>query len=435
MTGTKKKLDLHWMVLIGMLMGAIAGGICQATLGTGDPNVAWFNNEIAKPLGQLFLRLIYMIVIPLLFSALTLGVLELGGSKKLGRIGLKTLGFTVVLSGIAVALAIAGANLVKPGGGIGAEQTASLMQLYGKPEDAAKSVEKAKEAKGPGQTILDLFPANPVEEAAKPNLGGVLPFMVFALFFGVALAAIEPEVAAPVKSFLEGLFAVTQKLVEYAMRLAPLGVAALMFGTVSQLGWDAFAALGKYAGLVLALLLFQMLGVYSIVLRVFAKRNPLQFFHSLREVILTAFGTSSSNATLPVALRVSQEKAGIPRDISNFVLTVGATGNQNGTALFEGVTVLFLAQAFGVTLDVTQQLTVVGLAVIAGIGTAGVPGGAWPMIAAILGMLGVPPAAIGLCLGIDRILDMSRTVVNVVGDITIAACVAGDEQAVVPVPS
>ncbi len=418
------KWPLHTKIFLGLLLGAIAGGIAQATLGAKHPDLVWWVDQILKPLGQIFLRLIFMVVIPLLFSALVLGVSDIGDVKKLGRIGFRAIGLTVVLSGIAVALAIFGTNLVQPGAGITPERRTELVKLYGDEKTATQRVEQAKEAKGPGETILNFIPENPFEEAAKPKLGGVLALMVFALLFGVALSGIEAEKALPVRVFLEGIFAVSLKLIDMAMKLAPIGVFALIFATAATLGMDAFIALGKYAGLVLAVLAIHLIVTYSVAIWAIAKRSPLAFFKQIREVIVTAFATSSSNATLPTALRVGEEELGIPREINSFVLTVGATANQNGTALFEGITVLFLAQVFGVQLAIADQVTVIGLCILAGVGTAGVPGGAWPMIAAICGLVGVPPGAIALCLGVDRILDMSRTVVNVVGDLTIAACVS-----------
>lgn len=208
------------------------------------------------------------------------------------------------------------------------------------------------------------------------------------------------------------------------MKYAPIGVFFLVFRAASSLGANAVVAVGQYVILVLAALALHMFVTYPIFLKFVAKRDPVQFFRQCREVILTAFSTSSSNATLPVALRVAEQEVGLPRKTSSFVLTVGATANQNGTALFEGITILFLAQFAGVNLDFSQQLTIMGLAILAGIGTAGVPGGAWPMIGVILAKFGIPVELIGVVIGIDRILDMSRTVLNVVGDITIAACVS-----------
>lgn len=423
----KKGIPLHIKVLVGLILGALSGWLIQQQYGAKHPDVAWWIAEVLDPLGTLFLRLIYMVIIPLLFSALTLGIMELGGAKKLGRIGIRALLFTVILSGTAVGMAVIGTNLVQPGKGFSPEQITELTAKYGETTRAEDSVRKASEQKGFVRTVVDFVPSNPVESASTPNLGGVLQFMVFAVFFGIALATIDAQTAAPVKSVMEGIFAASQRLIEMAMVVAPVGVFALIFKTSATLGLEAFVALGKYAALVLILLAVHLLVTYSVVLKLFAKRNPLEFFRQVRVVMLTAFSTSSSNATLPAALRSSEEDLKIPREIGNFVLTVGATANQNGTALFEGVTVLFLAQLFGIQLSIAEQFTVIGLAILAGIGTAGVPGGSWPMIAAILVQVNVPPAAIALCIGIDRILDMSRTVVNVIGDMTIAACVARSE--------
>lgn len=431
----KKGVPLHVKVLLGLILGALVGWVVQQQYGPKHPDVAWWITEVFDPVGTLFLRMIYMVIIPLLFSALTLGIMELGGAKKLGRIGVRALLFTVILSGTAVGLAVISTNIVQPGRGFTESQRLDLTERFGDATKAADSVQKASEQKGPIRTIVDFVPANPVESAGAPNLGGVLQFMVFAVFFGIALATIDPQTAAPVKSVMEGIFAASQRLIEIAMLVAPIGVFALIFKTSATLGLEAFLALGKYAALVLFLLALHLFGTYSIVLKLFAKRNPLQFFRQVRVVVLTAFSTSSSNATLPTALRSSHEDLKIPREIGNFVMTVGATANQNGTALFEGVTVLFLAQLFGIPLSIGEQFTVIGLAILAGIGTAGVPGGSWPMIAAILVQVNVPPAAIALCIGIDRILDMSRTVVNVVGDMTIAACVAQSEGLVVGEPA
>jgi DAACS family dicarboxylate/amino acid:cation (Na+ or H+) symporter len=422
-----RKMPLFAKIFIGMFLGAILGVIAQNSLGAGNPDLKWWVDEVANPVGQIFLRMIFMVVIPLLFSALVLGITELGDVRRIGRIGMRALGMTFLLTGVAVGLALLAVNTMKPGTGIAPAEREKMMAMYADSGKAEKSIEKAKEKTGFGQTLLGVIPENPFEEAAKPKLGGVLAFMVFALLFGIAMTGIEPEKALSLKQFLEGLFAVSLRLIEMAMSLAPIGVFALIFATAATLGFGAIAALGNWVGVVLLVLVIQLFGTYSLALKFIAKKSPVTFFRNVREVIVTAFTTSSSNATLPTALRVGEEKLGIPRSINSFVLTVGATANQNGTALFEGITVLFLAQLFGVQLAVADQLTIVGLCILAGIGTAGVPGGAWPMIASILVMVGVPPEAIGLCIGIDRILDMSRTVVNVVGDLTIAECVAAGE--------
>ncbi|MEQ1934254.1 MAG: dicarboxylate/amino acid:cation symporter, partial [Fimbriimonadaceae bacterium] len=503
-----------------LVLGAIAGAIAQSQWGGTDALKSWQDN-LFSPLGAIFMNLIFMVVVPLLFAALVLGVAELGDARKFGRIGVRSLFLTIILSGIAVLLGLGLVNLVRPGdidrgnhmdrisvsgnptsgtialkkdalmiaeipydatkesvqtalnqasinaevtGGplpkkpllveykdtpvtlgksnLSAESTLEgdasakasvtgtfkLMSAFGNEEDAAKKTEQAGKAQTVAQTIVDLVPKNPLDSAVKALDGGLLAFMVFALFFGLALSSIDAEKAQPVKQFLEGLFAISQKVIDYAMRFAPIGVFGFAFVAASKLGVEAFVALGKYAIIVLLGLAIQLFVIYPIFIFFVAKRNPLTFFRQVKTVMLTAFATSSSNATLPYALKAAEDEVGLPRNISSFVLTVGATANQNGTALFEGITIIFLAQFYGVPLDLSGQVTVMLLSIVAGIGTAGVPGGSWPMIAIILTKVGVPPNSIGLCLGIDRILDMSRTVLNVTGDITIATCVTAMEE-------
>lgn len=421
-------MPLHTKIFLGLVLGAIAGAICQRTLGADNPGLQNFVKNFAQPVGQIFLRMIFMIVVPLLLSALVLGVADLGDAKKVGRVGMRALLMTLLLSGTAVAIGLIAVNTVRPGDGINAERRERLMTLYADKKGATKNIETSKEAKTAAQTVVEIVSQNPVKDATEALTGGLLPFMFFALVFGLALSSIEPEKAEPIKALLDGLLAVCLRIIEYAMKLAPFGVFGLIFSTTALLGTDALLALLKYVLLVLAALAIHQFVTYSLALRFIARRNPVEFFKQIQTVMLTAFATSSSNATLPTALKSAQEDVKLPRDISTFVLTVGATANQNGTALFEGITILFLAQFFGIDLTLSQQMMVMGLAIIAGVGTAGVPGGAWPMIAIILVKVGVPAEAIGIVLGIDRILDMSRTVLNVTGDMTIAACVSAMEQ-------
>jgi len=416
------------------VLGAISGLAAQAFLLDGSKNEAlrWFTANIADNVGSIFLAMIFMVVVPLLFSALALGIAEIGDVARVGRVGVKALVITCLLSGIAVCLGLAAVNLVKPGEGIPAEKKAELQRQINADEALKKGTAELTATEDP--PVLGVVPKNPLLEAGRALKGGLLPFMFFALVFGLALAAVPAEKAAPMRGFLEGLFAVSLQMIEFAMKLAPIGVFCLVFKTGAMMGLDFFLALLKYALLVLGVLAIHLFGVYSIVLQVIAKRNPLQFFQQMKTVMLTAFATSSSNATLPTALKAAEEEVGLPNDISSFVLTVGATANQNGTALFEGITIIFLCQLYGVQLDTAQQLWVMLMAIIAGVGTAGVPGGAWPMIASIVKVLKVPGESIGMVLGIDRILDMSRTVLNVTGDMVIACCVSTWEGRKTAVP-
>lgn len=424
MSKLRKRVPLHTRILGGLVLGAIFGLAAQALVPEGSKNesLKWLNGNVMQNVGSGFLALIFMVVVPLLFSALVLGVAEIGEVAKVGRVGVRALIMTFILSGIAVGIGILGVNLVRPGELISSEIRQQLVASVDKAETEKKgAAEKMAEADPP---VVGIIPKNPILEATRALSGGLIPFMFFALVFGLALAGVEEEKASPVRALLEGLFSVSQKMVQMAMVLAPIGVFALVFRTASTLGLSVLGAVGVYALLVVACLAIHMFVTYPLAIRFIGKRNPIQFFKQIKSVIFTAFATSSSNATLPEALRSAQEDVGLPRDISTFVLTVGATANQNGTALFEGITILFLAQFYRIPLDLSQQLTVMLLAIVAGIGTAGVPGGSWPMIAGVISRFGIPVDGIGIVLGIDRILDMCRTTLNVVGDMTIAVCVS-----------
>lgn len=426
-------MKLHTKIFIGMVFGIVAGlviknlGLQQDTL---DTIVKWVD-----PVGRIFMNLIFMMVIPLILSALILGIAEIGDVKKLGRMGGKLLIYTVIVSFIAVLIGITMVNVFNPGKTISAETREYLVNEFGAEAAMANAQAEANKAdeRTAGDVIAQIIPRNPFEEmtnAFNPTHtgGGLLSVMFFALIFGVAMAAVGPEKTATLKSFLEGVYEVVIKVIGYAMALAPYGVAALLFNMVLNVGADFLISLLWYVLVVLGALAIHQFVVYSIILKYFAKRNPVQFMKDMGEVTLTAFSTSSSNATLPTAIRVSIEKLKIPKPIAHFVLTIGSTGNQNGTALFEGITVLFLAQVFNVDLSIGSQITVVLLCILAGVGTAGVPGGSLPVIVTILISIGVPGEAIALIYGVDRILDMSRTTLNVNGDITAAAYIQYTEE-------
>lgn len=297
--------------------------------------------------------------------------------------------------------------------------------------DASDKVKKAKEAKPVRDTLLDLIPENPLQEMVGANDGsskgnGMLAVMVCALICGVAITT-KPDETAMFVGWLEGLYEISISVIGFAMKLAPFCAGCLVFALAAKLGSDILTTLAWFVVTAILGLGLQLFVVYSIVVMVFARMSPWQFFSKVSEAMLVAFGTSSSSATLPTAMKVANEELKLPTRVSNFVLTVGATGNQNGTALYEGVVVLFLAQVMGVELTASQQFTVVLMSILAGVGTAGVPGGSLPLIVVVMQSVGVPGAAIGIILGVDRILDMCRTVVNVTGDLAIAACVAKSE--------
>ncbi len=425
----------HWKILIGLIVGAMAGVAANALFpadadGGANRGVAWFAKNIAEPVGQVFLRLIFMVVVPLVFSALVLGVAGIGDVRKLGRMGLRTLVFTVVLSSASVAIGLVLANTIRPGSRLPEQKRVELRERFASQDVSA--VQQARQAKSLRDSLLDIIPKNPLQEmvgaldGSSPG-GGMLAVMFFALCIGVAIT-LAPERTGPLVATLEGLYDVSMVIIGWAMRLAPIGVAGLTFSLTAVLGFDILKTLAWYVATVVGGLALHMFGVYSLVVGVFARLTPRQFFGRITEVMLTAFATSSSNATLPTSLRVTEQNLGVRREIASFVLTVGSTANQNGTALYEGITVLFLAQVFGVELSLTQQITVVLMSVLAGIGTAGVPGGSLPLVAILLLRVGVPPEGIGIILGVDRLLDMCRTTLNVTGDIAVAACVDRSER-------
>jgi dicarboxylate/amino acid:cation (Na+ or H+) symporter, DAACS family len=405
-----------------MIAGLVTGLAANALWGD-SPMLQKFVRGVTYPAGQLFLRLIFMVVIPLIVSALILGVAELGDLRRLGRIGARTLGFTVLLSAVSVLLGVTLVNLVKPGDGFSEAQRTQLIADLGA---QASQVEKPPSREGL-QWLLALIPDNPLRSMVDAFKGEMMAVMVFALIIGIALTLCDARRVEPVMALLRGVYDIVMTVISLAMRLAPYGVAALLFSLTARFGLNILGVLSWYVLTVVAGLALHQFGVYALVLRFVVRISPLKFFSRIREVLLTAFSTSSSNATLPVSMRVSEQELGIPRQIGGFVLTVGSTANQNGTALYEGITVLFLAQFFGVHLDLTSQITVVLMSILAGIGTAGVPGGSLPMVGALLVSIGVPWEGIGIILGVDRLLDMCRTVLNVTGDIVAAAYVSRAE--------
>ncbi|HWS54593.1 MAG TPA: dicarboxylate/amino acid:cation symporter [Pyrinomonadaceae bacterium] len=432
-----KGMPLHTRILLGLAAGVVAGVAANRLLGGDHPGVAWTIHNITEPVGALFLRLLLMVVVPLVFSSLVVGVAGIGDIRRLGRVGLKSFAYTFLISAVSVVIGLTLANTLRPGERLDAETRAGLEARYA--SDASKRVAdatKAGTADSPlMQVVKTIVPSNPVAAVAgiiageerQTDTPNMLHLMFFAVLLGVAATLIPVEVSAPLLRGLQALFEISAKIIDLIMKLAPFAVACLLFNNTARFGLDLLGALGWFVVTVLAGLALHMFGVYSLAVYFLARISPVEFFRRIKTVMLTAFSTSSSNATLPTALRVSEENLGVPREINSFVLTVGATANQNGTALYEGVTVLFLAQLAGVDLTLGQQLGVAYFAILGGIGTAGVPSGSIPFIIVMLATYNIPPALIAIILGVDRILDMCRTTLNVTGDITAAAYVARSE--------
>lgn len=403
------KMSLHTRMLLGFIAGTslgLAANLFAADAGWLDTLVVY----VADPVGQLFLRLLFMLVIPLVFSALILGVVEIGDPRSLGRIGGKTLAWILVVTTVAVSIGLVMVNLLEPGRGIPPELGAELMAQTG---ERASQIAQGSQGVSGISVLLNIVPRNPVQSAAN---GDLIAVMFFALMFGIAATVIRSEGTKAFVSAVQGVYDICLKLIDWTIRLAPYAVAALLFSITAKLGFDVLVQLARFVATVLAALAIHFFIVFPILLRVLGGMSPLAFFRGAQPALLTAFSTSSSSATLPTTLAVTEQRLGVPRRVARFVCTLGATANMNGTALFEGVTVLFLAQFFGVELSMFQQVTILLLCILGGIGAAGVPGGSLPVIAMILAMFGIPPEGIGLILGVDRLLDMCRTVVNVGGD-------------------
>lgn len=403
-------------MLLGLVVGAGLGLIARALAGDA-PWLQWTLSNVTGPIGQIFLRLLFMLVVPMIFSALVMGVADLE-LRHLGRLGVRALGYTVVISSIAVLIGLVLVNVFRPGEGM-SDEVRALARTSVVPKAAVAPGDNS-----PAGLLVSIVPDNPVKAAAN---GDYLGLIFFALVFGIALGLTQTPAAQRLKEVIAGLYEVTLVLIDGVLKVAPVGVAALLFGLTARLGFDVLRQLAAYVGVVLLGLALHMFVVYSLSVRFFGGRNPLQFFKDVRTAAITAFSTASSNATLPTALKVAEENLKLPPNIARFVLTAGASMNQNGTALFEGVTVLFIAQLFGVHLTLQEQVVVMFICVLGGVGTAGVPAGSLPVIAMILGMFRIPPEGLGLILGVDRLLDMCRTTLNVVGDLAAAVYVARDE--------
>ncbi len=424
-TAPAKKLPLHWKIAIGFFAGLLLGMFVHYGVGADTGWVQALTKYLTQPFSTLFLSLIFMLIVPLLFSALVVGVSEMGDIRALGRIGWRTLAYTVILSGTAVLVGLVMVNLFKPGAGV---DQALAQQLLNEGAERAQAIVKDSTVQPKGMDmLLSIVPQN-VIGAASSN-ANILALMFFALMFGIGIVLSKATPALEtLKRGIEGLFEVSMTLIGLVIRLAPYAVFCFMFNLAVLFGWDLLLRLGAYVLVVVAALAFHMLVVYSAALKFIGGYSPAKFFKGVQEAMLMAFSTASSNATLPTALRVADDELGLPKRVSRFVLTIGATANQNGTALFEGVTVIFLAQFFGVDLSIGQQIMVMLVCILGGIGTAGVPSGSLPVVALICAMVGVPPEGIGLVLGVNHFLDMCRTTVNVTGDLGIAAMVARGEK-------
>ncbi len=421
-----KKLALHWKIIIGMVLGVVYG-LIASKYGLID-----FTDNWIKPWGEIFVNLLKLIAVPLVFASLIKGVASLSNISKLSRIGGKTIAIYLTSTVIAVSIGLILVNTVKPGDGFDKESVTKTEQIE---EGASKKIAAAENVKeeGPLQFLIDIVPTNIFESASKNR--NMLQVIFFAILFGIAMVMLPDEKTTYVKGFFDGINDIILQIVDLIMISAPYGVFALLAGLVVDFGASAelFIALAKYSATVIVGLLLMIFLVYPIILRLFTKVKYLDFFKGISPAQMLAFSTSSSAATLPVTMERCEEHIGVSEEVSSFVLPLGATINMDGTSLYQAVAAVFIAQAFGIELDMGQQLTIVLTATLASIGAAAVPGAGMVMLVIVLGAIGVPAEGLALIFGVDRLLDMLRTVVNVTGDATVATVVASSEGQLIKV--
>jgi len=422
-------------ILLGLALGAVAGVIVLA-IGSAAPAVLdgakWLATTICDPLGQVFLRMLFFVVIPLVFASLASGVVQLGELADLGPLAGRTFTLFFMNMAIAATLGLVMMNVLQPGNRLDEETSARLIQEYS--GQAQQHVQKGAErpAMTPA-TVVEMFMPRNLFGAFVGNqrtaLGDVLPLIVFAILVGAAGLKLPPERRQRFQDSLETVNELMTGIVHFALKLAPYAVPAMIFSVIVKVGFDIIIALGLFVLGCVSMLLLHLFGTMSLWLKFLAKRSPAEFFRQIKDVLVTAFSTSSSSATLPAALAAARERLGVAPSTAGFVLPLGTTMNMSGTALFEGCVVLFVAQVFGVHLDAAQQVTLVLLSVLSAVAVAAIPGGSLPLIAGLLATFGIPPEGIGIVIGVDRILDMTRTMTNVGSDVVTTVVVDARQKA------
>ena len=416
---------LHHWIFVGLVAGILTGVLLQLWVPPDRiPSAPFLYRaiaEIMKFCGAIFMRLLQMIIIPLVVGSIVVGTAGLGDLRHLGRLGARVLIYYTLTTALAVTIGLAWANTVKPGQYLSPESRDELMASMG-------GERRVTEVKPPSleDLLIGLVPKNPLKAMAE---GDMLAIIVFSLLFGVAITAVTPQKASFMVNFFDGITDVSVALVELIMKLAPVGVWALMGQVVARIGLEVLKPLLIFSLVVLAGLITQVAVVYSISLITLSREKPLPFFKRISEALVVAFSTSSSSATLPVSIKVAEKELGIPERIAGFVLPLGATINMDGTALYQGIVTVFLAQLFGHHLTIGDQLTIVLTATLASIGAAGVPSAGIITLLVVLESVGISPEGIAIILGVDRILDMCRTVVNVSGDLVATRYVYAAESA------
>jgi Na+/H+-dicarboxylate symporter len=410
-------------ILLGLAIGA-AAGVATLLIGAAAPAVLdgarKFTTLVLDPIGQVFLRMLFFVVIPLVFASLATGVAQLDRMGQLGPLASRTFLLFFLNMAIAVALGLLVMNVVAPGETLTPETRATLMEEYG--GTAEQHVQRrAEQPDLTPMAVVEMFMPRNLFGAfignSRGTLGDVLPLILFAVLVGAAAIRLGGEKRERVRSGLGLVNDLMTGIVHFALKLAPFAVPALIYSVIIKVGWEIVVALGLFVVCCVLVMLLHLFGTMSIWVRFLAQRRVGEFWNKLRPVLVTAFSTSSSAATLPAALAVAREQLGVRAPVAGFVLPLGTTMNMAGTALYEGCVVLFVAQVFGFELGLGQQVTLLFLAVLSAVAVAAIPGGSLPLIAGLLASFGIPPEGIGIILGVDRILDMTRTMVNVGSDV------------------
>jgi Na+/H+-dicarboxylate symporter len=419
-------------ILIGLVVGA-AAGVATLAIGRAAPGFLAFMQKTATnvldPLGQIFLRMLFFVVIPLVFASLATGVVQLGRLDKLGPLAGRTFTMFFLNMAIGVALGLVMMNLVQPGHHLAPEAKVRLMAEYGGVAQQHVATRSAQPPLTAGAIVEMFMPKNLFGAVVGNNrgaLGDVLPLIVFAILVGAVGTQLAEEKRRRLQEGLELVTELMTGIVHFALRLAPYAVPAMIYSVVIKIGVDILISLGTFVFGCAAVMLLHLFGSMTVFLKIWTRRRPADFFRQIKAVLVTAFSTSSSNATLPAALDCARETLQVTPSTAGFVLPLGTTMNMSGTALYEGCVVLFVAQVFGIDLSLGQQVTLLLLSVLSAVAVAGIPGGSLPLIAGLLISFGIPPEGIGIILGVDRILDMTRTMTNVGCDLVTTVVV--DEQ-------
>jgi DAACS family dicarboxylate/amino acid:cation (Na+ or H+) symporter len=423
MRKNRLSLPLHTKVLLALITGTLLGIACQQLFGPENATLLYVAKNIAQPLGKIYLNMILMVVVPLLFAAMALGISEIGDGHKMGRVGSRFVVVSLFFTVTAIFLSTLAVNVFGPGNSIDSADRQSIMSLLSSSPKAQDST-KATKGLSLSEWVDNIIPLNPVSAANNAATGGLLGFVFFSFIFGMALSKIGKQKAAPIRAFLEGVYAVCLKIIDMGIKLAPIGVFGLMFSVSALMGLKTFVALGSYVFLMLGVLATLFFLVCPLVLRFLAKRSPGAFFRQSKNVLMTAFATCSSSATLPLALQTAIDDMKLPRDVTTFVLTLGTSINRCASTAFQTATIFFLAQFYGISLSLADQIGIAALAYVYSLGVTGIPGGVWTPILFSITKLGLPLESIGICLGIDRVFDMARTTINTYVSLTTAASVA-----------